>query len=297
MFLSVVNLFKVVLCLKCLLSSFWVGAVQLYVDDEKDFTIYQGLSPTTNIANSTNILIINALPLGKVSLVPASYRRAVKAMRTAEHAVCVPNRVKTKERLQEFLFSYPVSMYLSRRLYQHASEPPLTPQVLNDDAEVKSLPILFTYYKYATIVFTPTMSYGPFFDAQFAQVSASNKVYRAGSNPYDDMYNMFKSKRADFLLGFPAEVYRHSQYETVAYRTYRVEDAPRYIVGYWMCNNTEQSKEFLSMFNKLMMEIYQKSEFYDAHMKWLPEQDKKLTQGYLEEIVRLLTSDETPPAQ
>ncbi|WP_083330529.1 MULTISPECIES: hypothetical protein [Pseudoalteromonas] len=280
-----------------LLSSSLVGAVQLYVDDEKDFTIYQGLNPTTNIANSTNILIMNAIALGKVSLVPASYRRAVKAMRASEHAVCVPNRVKTKARLQEFLFSYPVSIYLSRRLYQHASEPPLAPQVLNENGEVISLIKLFAHYKYATIVFTPTMSYGPFFDAQLEHVSASNKVYRVGSNPYDDMYNMFKSKRADFLLGYPAEVYRHSKYEKVAYRAYSVADAPRYIIGYWMCNNNEQSKEFLSMFNKLMMEIYKQNDFYDAHLKWLPKQDKKQTRVYLEEIIRLLTSDDSSDLQ
>ncbi|NOU50389.1 hypothetical protein HG263_07520 [Pseudoalteromonas sp. JBTF-M23] len=286
-----VRLIKSAVFLPCFFSGFWAVAVQLYVDDEKDFIIYQGLNPTTNIANSTNTLILNALPQGKITFVPASYPRAIKAMRTSEHAVCAANKVKTKERLQEFLFSLPVSIYLSRRLYQHLSEPPLSDSVLTDNGEVKSLPALFKVYTQALIVFTPTMSYGPFFDKQFEQVKRENKVYRVGSNPYDDMYNLFKSKRADFLLGYPAEIYRHLQQEQADYRGYSVADAPRYIIGYWMCNNNQQSREFLALFNSLMTQLYAKQAFYDAHLRWLPESSQKLTRAYLDELIRLLKSN------
>lgn len=285
-------LIKVVWFLPCLLGGCYAFAVQLYVGDENDFIIYQGLNPTTNIANSTNSLIINALPSNKITFVPASYPRALKAMRTSEEAVCIANKVKNKSRLNEFLFSLPVSIYLSRRLYQHATEQPLSEFVFTEEGEIKSLPELFDLHTDALIVFTPTMSYGPFFDKQFANIARENKVYRVGSNPYDDMYNLFRSKRADFLLGYPAEVYRRLQEEQVAYREYHVANAPRYIIGYWMCNNNESSKAFLALFNSLMVQIYKQASFYDAHLQWLPKTSQKQTNAYLDELIRLLTPAE-----
>ncbi|WP_440056982.1 hypothetical protein ACSLBF_19050 (plasmid) [Pseudoalteromonas sp. T1lg65] len=283
---------QLVLAFSFLLCAFNIAAVQLYIDDEKDFVIYQGGNPTTNIANTTNLLILNALPQGKVEIVPASYQRAINAMRNSYHSVCVPNRVKTKARLAEFLFSLPVSVYITRRLYQHASEPPLDENLLDQNGQVKSLPALFEHYSSKTIVFTPTMSYGPFFDEQFKDVPTKNKVPIVGSNPYDDMYRMFKLKRANFLLGYPAEVYRQLQSEEADYIVYDVADAPRYTLGYWMCNKNQQSREFLELFDSLMLKIYASDLFYNAHTDWLPESAKKQTTAYLDELIRMLTSGE-----
>ncbi|BBN83931.1 hypothetical protein PA25_39160 [Pseudoalteromonas sp. A25] len=266
--------------------------MSLYLDDERDFAVYQGLNPATNIANNTNKLILDLLPNGKVTLVPASHPRALKDMRTTENVICMTNRVKNKKRLEEFLFSYPVNIYLSRRLYQHASEPALSASVLTGDGEVKSLQALFTLYKGALIAFTPTLSYGPFFDKQFEKVKKENKVILAGSNPFAEMYHLFKSRRADFLLEYPADMYLFLKESPADYRAYEVADAPRYVLGYWMCNNNAKSRAFLAVFNSLMMEIYHSDAFYDAHLKWLPESSKKQTRAYLDELIRLLTSSE-----
>ncbi|WP_238937468.1 hypothetical protein [Pseudoalteromonas sp. S16_S37] len=270
-------------------ASFYLFAVQLYIDDEHDFSVYRGLNPVNNTGNNTNKLILDLLPNGKVTFVPASHPRALKDMRTTENVICMTNKVKNQERLAEFLFSYPVNIYLSRRLYQHSSELPLSESVLTENGEVKSLEALFTFYKDALIAFTPTLSYGPFFDKQFAKVKNTNKVFLATSNPFAEMYHLFKSKRADFLLEYPSDMHLFLKEDSADYRGYDVADAPRYILGYWMCNNNARSKAFLALLNSLIIKIYHSDAFYDAHLKWLPESSKKQTKAYLDELIRLLT--------
>lgn len=270
-------------------------AVQLYVDDEVDLRVYRREVPPSNIGNNTNFLMIRELKFEQLSLFPASYKRSLRAMRESSDtdAVCVANRIKTPERLKEFLFSLPVNIYLSRRLYQHVSDEPLDQSVLNEHGEVKSLPHLFSHYRNSLLVVAPTVSYGPFLDRQLEKVSNDNKLFRDGTNYYDTMYHMFRKKRADFLLGFPAEIYRHQQQLPIQYRVYDIADAPKYVIGHWMCNNTLKSREFLQRFNAHIMQVYQSKEYYDAHLKWLPETAQQKTKIYLDEVLGKLIS-QTP---
>ncbi|CAM4127645.1 hypothetical protein [Pseudoalteromonas byunsanensis] len=268
-------------------------AVQLYVDDEVDLSVYRREVPPSNIGNNTNFILIRELKHGLLALLPASYKRSLKAMRESNDVVCVANRIKTPERMQEFLFSLPVNIYLSRRLYQHASDEPLDKRVLNEQGEIKSLPHLFSHYRQSLLVVAPTVSYGPFLDRQLEKVSNENKLFRDGSNYYDTMYHMFRKKRADFLLGFPAEIYRHQQQLPTQYREYDIADAPKYVVGHWMCNNNPKSRKFLQLFDGYIRQIYQKRDFYDAHLKWLPETAQQKTKIYLDEVLGQLMS-QTP---
>ncbi|WP_158678258.1 hypothetical protein [Pseudoalteromonas sp. T1lg23B] len=265
-------------------------AVQLYVDDEVDLRVYRREVLPSNIGNNTNFLMLRELKQGQLTLLPASYKRSLKAMRESDDAVCVANRIKTPERMQEFLFSLPVNIYLSRRLYQHASDEPLDKRVLNEYGEVKSLSHLFSHYRHALLVVAPTVSYGPFLDRQLEKVSNENKLFRDGSNYYDTMYHMFRKKRADFLLGFPAEIYRHQQQLPTQYRVYDIADAPKYVIGHWMCNNTLKSSEFLQLFDRHIRRVYQTRDFYDAHLKWLPETAQQKTKIYLDEVLGKLMS-------
>ncbi|CAH9062647.1 hypothetical protein PSECIP111951_04021 [Pseudoalteromonas holothuriae] len=276
----------------CICFSF-AQAAQLYVDDEVDLSVLRQEKPPTGIANNTNLLVINALKKELITLVPASYKRALRAMHESEDAICVQNRIKTPSRLSKFLFSLPINIYLSHRLYQHKQAVPLGSSLLNADGEVESLANVFYKYKSALIVLTPSMSYGDFLDKQVRNIPGNNKVLRDGTNHYDMTFHMFKRHRADFYLGFPAAIFRHLQNNPTDLRAYDIAGSPKYVIGHWMCNDTEQSRLFLQKLDKAITQTYQHTDFYHAHLRWLPETAQLKTKAYLDNLLRV--QGVTPP--
>ncbi|NOU50390.1 hypothetical protein HG263_07525 [Pseudoalteromonas sp. JBTF-M23] len=266
----------------------------LYVDDENDLRVLRKEVPPSNIGNNTNLLVMSFLDKQKVTLVPASYKRALRAMHEKEDAVCVQNRIKTPKRLENYLFSLPINIYLSHRLYQHIQSPPLSAELLNEAGEISALADVFYKYKSTMIVLAPSMSYGDYLDTQIRNIPDSNKVLRDGTNHYDMNFQMFRRHRADFYLGFPAAIFRHLQKESAELRAYDIAGAPKYIIGHWMCNDNPQSRAFLKEFDKAVKQVYQMADFYHAHLRWLPETAQLKTKVYLDDLLK--SFGVTPPA-
>ncbi|BBN83930.1 hypothetical protein PA25_39150 [Pseudoalteromonas sp. A25] len=265
----------------------------MHVEDESDLRVLRKEIPPSSIGNNTNLLVMSFLNKGDVTLVPSSYKRALKAMQTKEQSVCVQNRIKTPKRFDNYLFSLPINIYLSHRLYQHIQSPPLSAELLNQVGEVRSLVNIFDKYKNAVIVLSPSMSYGNYLDMQINKIPESNKVLRDGTNHYDMTFQMFRHRRADFYLGYPAAIFRHLQKSPSELRVYDIAGAPKYIVGHWMCNDTQQSRAFLKKLDQALRKAYQTAEFYHAHLRWLPETAQLKTKGYLDDLLK--SFDILPP--
>ncbi|MBD1581910.1 hypothetical protein [Pseudoalteromonas sp. S16_S37] len=274
-----------VLVLLFLVCSFCADAILLYVDDENDLRVLREEVPPSSIGNNTNLLVMSFLDKRKVTLVPASYKRALKAMAEKEDAVCVQNRIKTPDRVESYLFSLPINIYLSHRLYQHIQSPPLNADLLNEEGEISSLSNVFYKYKSSMIVLAPSMSYGNYLDTQIRNIPESNKVLRDGTNHYDMTFQMFRRHRADFYLGYPAAIFRHLQKEPTELRAYDIAGAPKYVIGHWMCNDTAQSRKFLQEFDEAVKKAYQSADFYHAHLRWLPETAQLKTKMYLDDLL------------
>ncbi|WDE09060.1 hypothetical protein SG34_030255 [Thalassomonas viridans] len=205
-------------------------------------------------------------------------------MRESKKAICVTNKIKTPTREQDFIFSHPINLYLNRLLYQHKEQPQLNSSVLNAKGELVSLNRLFQEYSDKLIIISGSLSYGNFLDEQIAAISSDNKMILDGSNPYDRAYYMFSLKRGDFLLAYPAEMYRHYHKDSKHYQAYRVSGAPKYVLGHLMCNNTRASVAFLKSVNNVLNKLYRQQDFISAHTQWLPQTAHELTLDYLGEL-------------
>lgn len=277
---------NIVISFFCVLLSGMCSAesLRIYIDDEKDLLVFTGQVAPSNIAGATNNMLFNMLQDIDIDFVPSSYKRALRFMEQDPQPTCLINKVKTPIREAKFLFSIPINVYLSRRLYIQIDETPLTEPVLNHDGEVVSLAKLFQVHKNKLIVVAGAFSYGPFLDRQLAQVRDENKVVREGSNHYDTVYRMFNLKRVDFLLAYPAEVYRHVKKDNALYQSYRMAKSPSYILGYMMCNDTQLSRLFITRVNAAMSELYRQKAFMDAHLNYLPINEHEDMKRHLEQI-------------
>ncbi|WP_440056983.1 hypothetical protein ACSLBF_19055 (plasmid) [Pseudoalteromonas sp. T1lg65] len=273
---------------------FEAAAVNLYVEDEIDLKVYSRELAPTSIANATNFLVIDTFTENTFVALPASFNRAVKKMREGTNVSCVTNKVKTPDREKEFLFSLPINIYLSRKLYQRASARPLAASLLNEHGELRSLNTLFEQHDDAVIVLASASSYGVFLDEQLAQVKPKNKLMRSPIEYHNTIYDMFEKKRADFLLGYPAEIYHRISKKPAEFRAYDIAKAPKYIIGYWMCNNTPKSEDFIKQLNQHIVTAYQTKEFIHAHTNWLPLEDREKIKGYLKPLINKHLTNTNP---
>ncbi|KAF7764721.1 hypothetical protein PCIT_b0773 [Pseudoalteromonas citrea] len=280
-----VSSYNMVVLLICLLCNVAMAqSLRIYIDDEKDLLVFTGKVAPVNIAGATNNMLLNAIGEHPIEFVPSSYKRALRIMSQQPHPTCLFNKVKTPEREANFLFSRPINLYLSRRLYIHSHADPLDEALLDKFGHVKSLSLLFETYKKKLIVIAGTFSYGPFLDKQLAQVSSENKVIREGSNHYDTVYRMFNLRRVDFLLAYPAEIYRHVKIDKAEYQSYRMANSPEYILGHMMCNDTKVSRAFIAKVNDIMVKLYKQEQFIDAHLLYLPEEEHDITRQYIDTL-------------
>ncbi|MBQ4835222.1 substrate-binding periplasmic protein [Pseudoalteromonas luteoviolacea] len=255
---------------------------RIYLDEEDELKVFTSLTAPSNIAGATNKLLFDVLDNDSIEFALSSYNRALREMQSNTQAICTINRIKTAEREASFLFSLPVNFYVSRRLYQHASARKLANAVLNPNGEIRSLQSLFKVYSSKLIALSDNMSYGPFLDDQLKQVDSSNKVIRSGSEQYETIYRMFRLQRVDYLLGYPAEVFRHVKNDGASYRSYKIAGTPTFILGHVMCNKTSNSQALIKAINKAMRKIYKTQSFVAAHLNFLPPSEHKITQSIIE---------------
>ena len=272
------------------LPALHASEIQIYVDDKKDFAVYLKREQPGNIATHTALLVFDAINI-KPTFYLSSAQRALTIMRNTNNAVCVTNKIKTPAREKEFLLSQPINLYLSRILYQHQEQAPLSASVLNDKGALINLTKLFEVYSDKIIVISETLSYGGFLDKQIATINARNKHMLDGSNPYDRAYRMFSLQRSDFTIAYPAEIYRHHRIDNKVYRSYRIAGAPKYVQGHFMCNKTPESKAFIEAVNNSLNELYYKKEFALAHTQWLAQSEHALTLAYIKEFINNLALD------
>ncbi|WP_119863046.1 hypothetical protein [Pseudoalteromonas sp. MSK9-3] len=274
--------FRAVILLLSLFCNISIAeSLRIYIDDEKDLLVFTGKVEPINIAGATNNMLLDAIGEYPIEFVPSSYKRALRIMSQQPHPTCLFNKVKTPIREANFLFSLPINLYLSRRLYIHSHADPLEETLLDKQGNVKSLPLLFDAHKNKLIVIASDFSYGPFLDEQLTQVSSENKVIREGSNHYDTVYRMFNLRRVDFLLAYPAEIYRHVKIDKATYQSYRMANSPEYILGHVMCNDTKVSRAFITKVNDIMVTLYKQESFIEAHLKYLPEEEHSITRRYI----------------
>lgn len=216
-----------------------------------------------NLSVSTNLYVLKK-QLANIRFDYMPGKRSLLQMSNNKN-ICVVNRIKTKARAGKYLFSKPVNIFLSRRLYQNVSYPALKPK--NSFNHNVLLSELFSERPNAKVIITAQISYGDKLDAQIAAIPQDNKVIRHGGEHEVGVMSMFAKGRAEFALLYPHQVYE-SDIE-ISGRSYTLASIPPYVLGHFMCTNNEVTKEFITSINKYLNSPDNINELLEIHLNYI----------------------------
>jgi uncharacterized protein (TIGR02285 family) len=182
---------------------------------------------------------------------------------------CSPAKIKTNERVKEFLFSHPTGITASSRVYTRHT-PDEIKVVLNKRGEIVSLDTLSKYLDDFILFHTAHRSYGNFMDEQ---IRALDKKYRSeivSSHSFNSEVELFLAKRSSFLVSTPIVLHRAFPDVLVDYSHYRIQGSPSFSLGHIMCNDTKQTRAFLEEFNQALEQLHQSGRYTQIQIEGYP---------------------------
>ncbi len=239
-------------------------------DDPLDVTQLQHALPTS-IGSHTSKLVLSKLTQYDIKVQVASIPRIDKLLVKYDN-MCVANRVKTKKRMSENIFSLPLNLYMGLRLY-HLDK--LQPEFESDGTKINSLSRFLELNKGKTLGLAHGRSYGEFLDRELIKVPQNSIITRSGSDRYVALLNMFFKSRLDFIIEYPVQVKDHLKLFNNLPRTisYEIAETPQFILGYIACSKSKQGQVIIEDINQVLKNLYLTEEFYKAHTHYIHESD------------------------
>jgi len=194
--------------------------------------------------------------------------------------ICTSNRIKTEKRLKENLFSSPVNLFLSTRLYflhetRYNQGADLFASLLNESGELTSFEALFSAFPEFVLGVSKGRSFGSALDNQLRNVSDRNLILRAGVGRYEALTKMLFKKRLDFIIQFPTEFKREiDRYsEELEVSSLAIAGNDQYIQGHIACSQSDFGENVIAQANIILRKLYQQASFYHAHSRYLSSAD------------------------
>ena len=199
---------------------------------------------------------------------------------------CVSERIKTPERLLNSLFSLPVHIYPSLKLYYPAKHHPLAPHLIDGEQKLTSLKALFDTYPKRVLTLVKGRSYGHFLDTELNIIARQNLIYRSGSDQYRAISQMLLRGRMDYALIFPTtymKLIADAESEGNVYSVQIAGDLP-YILGHIACSKTTLGETAIVKINRILRALYKTPEFYFAHQRYVPKSDHGLLKKNFKQV-------------
>jgi len=232
-------------------------------------------TPESTVVDTTRLLMA-ALPQYQSNLELAQRTSISRLLKKIPNS-CTANRVKTTERLNSSIYSLPLNIALGLRLYSQqgaiANFMPL--DALNNTNELISLPSLFTGKEIYTLGINNGRSLGVFLDQQIKTLDEHNLVIRNGHESTLSLVKMLIKGRINYLIEYPLSV--NEALATLNTSTkldsLEIANSPDYIVGYVACSKGEIGEKIIKEINVALQQLYQSSDFYHAHIRYLDMRD------------------------
>lgn len=238
------------------------------------------LQADTGVTQASNKLLFKALPY-QFQFFHMTYQRTERFMQNGAE-ICVLDRLKTPAREKSFLFSKPVNLFLSRRLYQVSSEPPV--QVSGTSATHPiNLGSLFKQYPTKKILISAQTAYGAVLDEQIKNLPAKNKIMRSGAESDTAIIDMFSVARAEFALLFPQQLFELGR--PIAARSYELQGVKPYVTGHMMCSDSPRLRKFIADVNQHLLSLYQSGQLKKAHLDYLSPDSTDIFLQYFQQMI------------
>lgn len=244
-------------------------------DDPIDTTITTQVGHK-DIASDSYKLLFESLKELDIHIEIAPLGR-INTLLNSQEPICAINRIKTKERELYNLYSLPVHLYPSHRLYYFKNQVSLPPNLLNHHNELTSLNDLLRHFQHKTIAHETNKSYGPLLDQHFALVNEEQIIRRAGGDAYKAMVAMFERHRVDFLVSYPAVFKAYSVPSTANdVASIAIANQPSFIAGHIACSQNTESELIIKRINQVLLKLYPTAEYLALHLVHVPESEHEL---------------------
>ena len=255
--------------------------IWLLEDKKENIDLLAKVSPDTSVATYIENKIVSQLNNYDVEINRVSVKRIDYFLKNTPNS-CVANRVKIKTREKYSLFSTPQSFYITHKLFRFKQNQSLPTPLLNEYGEVISIKEIFQYFPDAKIGIADGVSFGGFLDGEITKIAPQNIHYRGGSNRVTALEAMLYGQRIDFLLALPIDIVPTNE-QKLLLEKYTIAGAPPYLIAHFSCSKSDFGKKVIADINHLLTSIYQTEDYYQAHKRWITEQELIDLQHYLHE--------------
>ena len=236
---------------------------------------------SSSISSSTFILALSNLD-NKLIFQLVTGQRTQQFMKANDN-VCAINKIKTPERSKKYIFSQPVNLYFSRRLYQLNAFPPIFGDEENNQKSV-SLIDLFNNRPNSHLLISNQISYGEELDKLLATIPNENKLVRQGIDHDYGMISMFSKGRSEFALLYPQDVFDYPT--NIKSRSYEIASIPPFVTGRLMCSKNEKMEKFIDKVNRQLRKVIESNALFEAHLPFVSKQELAVFTNYFDTGVR-----------
>lgn len=244
--------------------------IVIHTDNEHDLASFKQ-GEMRSLSSATNLLALEPIK-NDVQFAFVPLKRSLKFMAKGE-PICVINKIQTTEREKQFVFSAPINLFISRRLYQHAD---LASDKMATPVNFKAL---FSTYPERRLIISDQISYGDKLDKMLNEIATHNKIIRRGASHNSGILDMFRENRGDYVLLYPLELNNSSIAKPTL--SFEIAGIEPYILGRLMCVNTEKTRRLIDDVNKQIEVLNAQGELLKVHLEYYPKEIHSQVVEYL----------------
>jgi len=233
----------------------------IYVDGFAAIPKYSEQELSSIGARSAKLLLDN-LPM-TIDYRYASIKKSRQMLASGEEA-CILNRIETKERAQHYLFSKPINLYYSPKLY-HLKEQDYDLASLTKNSGRLALSDVFRNNPNALMLLTGNVSHGKKLDSVLSTIPKHNKKSLSYHRVYQKIIYMLKHKKADFVLSYP-QVIARKEFAQLDFVGHNIQGIAPYVLGRIMCQKSADMVGGMAIINQTLDELYHSNALFDVHV-------------------------------
>jgi uncharacterized protein (TIGR02285 family) len=211
---------------------------------------------------------------------------------------CAPNRLKTPDRLEKYLYSLPVNLYLDLHLYYKKNDivPTILPSMLNKQGQLINLSSLFKHNHDFLLGVDEGRSFGLLLDTQIENLDEHNLVIRGGGRRSVSIAKMLFRDRINYVIDYPTSIKEtlNAFPNDIKLASLEIAGMPDYITGHIACSNNEFGKKVIADINKVLSKLYKTTDFYQAHSNYIDQSNlAEFEKAYEKEFTSIVLSSKT----
>jgi uncharacterized protein (TIGR02285 family) len=191
--------------------------------------------------------------------------------------ICYSNKLKTESRLQQYIFSKPMTLYMGLRLF---SKHKLT------TSEPVDIALLLQSNPNKNLATLKERSYTDYLDNLLSSLLPEQVDYLEGD--VDAYLTAFNTDEVDFIIEYPSTISNSTHLsDKDQIFSYPIKGANNYNLGHIMCKNTPSNKQFINDINKTLSSLYSSQYFINILYLEVDENSQKDFYNYYDEAFNI----------